>query len=96
MSWYSIVLLCIISCWIGMCIMALFSATKCTECKIKIFNDKILKCKKCGADNLHITNRFTYLEGTEDFVVVCHSCGTEYEIHNNIKKNSERTKNNEN
>ena len=86
MSWYYVVLLCIISCWVGMFFTALFSASKCTECKIKIFNDKTLKCKKCGTDNLHIANRLTYPECVEDFIVICHTCGTEYEIHNNIKK----------
>ena len=54
-----------------------------------------LKCTKCGADNLHIANRFTYPEGIEDFVVICHTCGTEYEIHNNVKKSDKRRGNNE-
>ena len=55
-----------------------------------------LKCTKCGVDNLHITNRFTYPDGIEDFVLICHSCGTEYEIHNNIKKKDEMIKKYEN
>ena len=94
MNWYSVVLLCVISCWIGIFLMALLSSSKCSDCKSREINDNALKCKKCGMKNLHITNRFTYPDNKEDFIVICHSCGTEYEIHNNIK-NSERVKNNE-
>lgn len=65
MEWYIIVLLCILSCWVGVFLMALLSISKCSDCKSKEFNNTILKCKKCGMEDLHIT---------------------EYEIHNNIKK----------
>lgn len=69
-----------------MLLMALFSSSKCGDCKSKEYSDITLKCKKYGMENLHITNRFKYLDNKEDFVVICHTCGTEYEIHNNIKK----------
>lgn len=86
MSWYSIVLLCIVSWWGGMLLMALSLSSKCSDCKSKEFNDITLKCKKCGTNNLHIANRFKYPDNKEDYVVICHTCGTEYEVHNNIKK----------
>lgn len=85
MSWYNIVFLCIISCWVGIFLMALLSYSRCSDCQSKESNDITLKCKKCGSENLHIANRFNFLDGKEDFIVVCHTCGTEYEIHNNIK-----------
>lgn len=96
MSWHHVCLLCLISFWGGMLLSALLSVSKCEDCKIKESKGKILKCKNCGTDNLHITNRFNYKDNIEDYVVVCHSCGAEYEIHNNMKKYIERFKSNEN
>lgn len=85
MSWHYIVLLCLVSFWGGMFLSALLSASRCEDCKAKESKDKILKCKNCGTDNLHITNRFKFSDNIEDFVVICHSCGEEYEMRNNIK-----------
>lgn len=96
MDWYIIVLLCIVSCWIGMFLMALLSNSKCSDCKLKEFNDMILRCKKCGMDNLHIVNRFKYPDNKEDYIVICHTCGTEYEIHNNVKSKIKRNESYEN
>ena len=86
MDWYIIVIMCVLSCWFGMFLMVLFSISKCKDCKSKEYNDITLKCKKCGTENLHITNRFKYPNNKEDYVVICHTCGTEYEIHNNVKR----------
>lgn len=99
MSWYSIVLLCVISCWFGCFLMGILLASKCWRCpycKTKELSDRTLKCKKCGTKNLHITNRFKYSDNTQDFIVICHSCGEKYEIHNNIVNSNERFKSNEN
>lgn len=86
MAWYYIVLLCVVSCWFGMFLIASLSVSKCSDCKAQELNDKMLKCKKCGTNNLHITNRFKFLDNTQDYVVICHSCGSEYELPNNIKE----------
>ena len=86
MAWYYIVLLCIISCWFGIFLMAVVSVSKCKDCKAHELNNKTLKCRKCGINNLHITNRFKFTDNTEDFVVICHTCGTEYELPNSIKE----------
>lgn len=96
MEWYNVVLLCFVSCWIGIFLMTLLSSSKCSDCTSKEFNDITLKCKKCGMNNLHITNRFKYPDNTEDYIVICHTCGTEYEIHNNVKNKIKRDENNEN
>ena len=96
MDWYIIVILCALSCWLGMFLMTLFSSSKCGDCKSRNFNDITLKCKQCGTENLHITNRFKYPDNKEDYIVICHTCGTEYEIHNNIKNNVRRDENHEN
>lgn len=90
MDWFIVIILCIVSCWVGMFFMALFSNSKCQDCMSAELKDKILRCRKCGTDNLHITNRFKCPDNTEDFIVICHTCGAEYEIHNNIKKNNKK------
>lgn len=91
MSWYSIALLCFISCWAGMFMMALLSSSRCRDCKSKECCDMTLKCKKCGAHDLHITNRLTYLDNQKDFIVICHTCGTQYEIHNSLKRPNDKS-----
>ena len=84
MSWYYVVLLCLVSCWFGMFLMGLLSVSKCENCNTKKIYDGTLRCQKCGTKDLHITNRFKCPESIQDYVVVCHRCGAEYEIHNNI------------
>lgn len=60
MSWYYVVLLCVVSFWLGIFVAALLSVSKCNDCKAKEFNGLTLKCKKCGSNNLHIANHFKY------------------------------------
>ena len=86
MDWFIVIILCVVSCWVGMFFIALFSSSKRGDCKSKEFNDVTLRCKNCGTNDLHITNRFKFTDNTEDFVVICHTCGTEYEINNNVKR----------
>ena len=78
-----------------MFVAALLSISKCEDCKAKEFNGQTLKCKKCGDNNLHITNRFKSSDCTEDYIVVCSSCNKEYEIHNDIKNSNKGLGNNE-
>lgn len=48
-----------------------------------------LTCKSCGTENLHIVKRYKFPESKEDFIVICCTCGEEYEIYNNIIEDGE-------